>query len=56
MALKIYDSAKQFGDYLHSNSLSNGLPGETPSDYFDDEVSRALELSRKIVELADKKI
>jgi HEPN domain-containing protein len=36
----------------------NGLPGETPSEYSDDvnEVNRALELSRKIVDLSEKKI
>jgi hypothetical protein len=33
-------------------------PGETPSDYYDDEdeVKRALELCRQVVELSEKKI
>lgn len=51
-------AAKRLDDYYIPTRYPNGLPGETPSDYYDDadEVSRALELSRKIVELSEKKI
>jgi HEPN domain-containing protein len=51
-------AAKRLDDYYIPTRYPNGLPGETPSEYFDDEneVNNALELSRKIVDLSEKKI
>ena len=51
-------TAKRLDDYYIPTRYPNGLPGEIPSDYYDDEdeVKRALELCRQIVELAEKKI
>jgi HEPN domain-containing protein len=51
-------AVKRLDDYYIPTRYPNGIPGETPSEYFDDEneVNRALELSRKIVDLSEKKI
>jgi|GEM_PF-2957573 len=51
-------SARLLDAYYISTRYPDGLPGETPSEYYDDEneVDRALELSRRIVELSEKKI
>lgn len=50
-------SARLLDAYYISTRYPDGLPGETPSEYYDDEneVDRALELSRRIVELSEKK-
>lgn len=49
-------AAKRLDDYYIPTRYPNGLPGETPSEYFDDEneVLKALELSRKIVDLSER--
>lgn len=51
-------AAKRLDDYYIPTRYPNGLPGEIPSDYYDDEdeVKRALELCRQVVELSEKKI
>jgi HEPN domain-containing protein len=51
-------AAKRLDDYYIPTRYPNGLPGETPSDYYDDEeeVKRALELAKVIVGLSQKKI
>lgn len=50
--------AKRLDDYYIPTRYPNGLPGEIPSEYYDDyeEVRKALDLSRKIIELVEKKI
>ena len=51
-------AAKRLDDYYIPTRYPNGLPGDTPSDYYDDEeeVKKALNLARMIVELSEKKI
>jgi HEPN domain-containing protein len=51
-------AAKRLDDYYIPTRYPNGLPGDTPSDYYDDqeEVERALELAQTIVGLSEKKI
>jgi HEPN domain-containing protein len=49
---------KRLDDYYILTRYPNGLPGETPAEYYDDpdEAERALSWSRKIVELVREKI
>jgi HEPN domain-containing protein len=51
-------SAKRLDDYYIPTRYPNGLPGDIPSRYFNDEeeVKRALTLSGKVLELAKRKI
>lgn len=51
-------AAKRLDDYYIPTRYPNGLPGEIPSEYYDDydEVEKALDLSRKVVELTKRKI
>jgi HEPN domain-containing protein len=50
--------SKRLNDYYIPTRYPNGLPGETPPEYHDneEEVKRALELCRQVVELSEKKI
>jgi HEPN domain-containing protein len=52
------DSAKRLDDYYIPTRYPNGLPGDIPSRYYndEDEVKRALALSGRVLELAKRKI
>ncbi len=54
----IINSAKRLDDYYIPTRYPNGLPGGIPAHYFDDEqeAERALELCKKVVQLAKRKI
>lgn len=50
--------AKKLDRYYIPTRYPNGLPGNIPSRYFDDpkEAEEAMELSKKVIELVEKKI
>lgn len=51
-------STKRLDDYYIPTRYPNGLPGDIPSRYYNDEeeVKRALTLSARVLELAKRKI
>jgi HEPN domain-containing protein len=51
-------AAKRLDDYYIPTRYPNGLPGDIPSRYYNDEeeVKRALALSEKVISMAKKKI
>jgi HEPN domain-containing protein len=55
---KLLRGAKRLDDYYIPTRYPNGLPGEIPSHYYDDqdEAEEALSWSGKIVELVNRKI
>ncbi|MGA2468934.1 MAG: HEPN domain-containing protein [Thermodesulfobacteriota bacterium] len=50
--------AKKLDKYYIPTRYPNGLPGGVPSRYFDDpkEAKEAMELAKRVIELAEKKI